>query len=137
MRKSLRPTFSEPAFVMNTGDLFHKVIVSDSVLFELKPDTKTILTFIAIRRAIGGCSIVYVTKTFQNDTCTSRSVQEKKGITGKVIDKELARIQSEFSRGVKSQTNYDVKWDTLDLSSITDRKEQCQAIKKWGKMQVC
>ena len=122
---------------MDTSDLFYKIIVSDAVLFELTPDTKTILTFIAIRRAIGAFSIIYVMKSFQKDKCHSRSVQEVKGITAKTIDKELVRIQTDFARGIKSQTNYDVQWDVLDLSGIADRKEQCQAIKKWGKMQVC
>ena len=122
---------------MAPGDLFYKIIVSDHVLFELKPDTKTAMTFIAIRRATGSLSIIYVLMTFQKGTCNSRSVQEKNGIPANTIDKELNKIQADFTKGVKSQTNFNVQWDALDLSGIADKKEQMQTIKKWGKMKVC
>lgn len=33
--------FTEPAYILEKDDRFHKIIVSDHVLFELAPDTKT------------------------------------------------------------------------------------------------
>ncbi|MDD5520165.1 MAG: hypothetical protein PHI84_05025 [Kiritimatiellae bacterium] len=132
-----RTDFTEPAFKMKKDDRFHKIIISDHVLFELYPETETIITFIIIRRAIGIFSIVNILKTFQKGICVSRSVQDKKGITTQNIDAEIDRIQKDFTQGVQAQTNYQLHWDALDLSRTTDKKEQLERIRKWGKLKVC
>ncbi|MDD5519486.1 MAG: hypothetical protein PHI84_01570 [Kiritimatiellae bacterium] len=129
--------FTEPAFVMDKDDCFYKLIVSNPVLFELAHDAHTVLTFVAIHRTIGTFSITNIIKTFQKGVCVSRLVQDKNGITAKNIEKEMAKIQTDFTQGVQAQTNCETYWDALDLSKTTDRKEQCERIKIWGKLKVC
>ena len=75
--------------------------------------------------------------TSQRGACISRTVQEKTEIDAKNIDKELAMIQADFFHGVQAQTNYNIQWDTLDLSQVADKKEQLERIKEWGKLKVC
>lgn len=137
MNKSPKTNFTEPAFTMQKDDRFHQIIVSSPVLFELSPDTETVISFIVIRRTIGSYSIVNVLKTFQKGKCISRSVQDKNDIPAKNIDAEMTKIQADFTRGVQGQTNYKVQWDALNLSKIADKKVQLERIKKWGKLKVC
>jgi len=136
MNKSRKPV-SKPAFKMEKGDIFYKIIVSNPVLFELSPHTNTIITFIVICRATGTFSIVNVMKTAQRGIGISRSLQNKNGVSAKNIDKEIDRIQKDFTQGVRAKTNCKIEWAVLNLSRITDKTEQLERIKKWGKLKVC
>ena len=55
---SRRPQDSDPAFVMESDDRFHSILVSDGVKYETAPDHETVLTFFFIRRANGLFEIV-------------------------------------------------------------------------------
>lgn len=138
MNKPLPAKSTEPAFTLNTGDLFHKIAVTDPFLCELMPDTKTVITIISIRRATGYFSVKNVIKSFQKGKCVSRSVQRKgkPTITLKQIDNIISEIQDKFGHGIFAQADSKMHWETLDLSKITDRKEQLERIKKWGRLNV-
>jgi len=137
MNKSHKSDLREPVFTMKKDDRFYKIIVSNPVLFALIPATETVITFIVIRRKSETYSITNIIKTIKDGKSISRSIQEKSPIIAKNIDKEIDKIQTNFTQGVQAQTNFTLQWDILDLSKITDRKEQLQRIKKWGKLKVC
>ena len=137
MNKHRKAEVHEPAFTMAKGDRFHKIIVSAPLRFALMPDTTTVITFIVIRRAAGTFSISNIIKTSKDGRLFSRSVQEKSPIAAKNFEKELAKIQTNFTQGVQAQTNCKVDWSTLDLAHIESKVEQLQAIKAWGKLNVC
>ena len=137
MHNSPKTDFTKPIFKIGNGDIFYKVIVSNPVLFELTPDVTTVITLIAIRRVMGPYSITNFFKTFQKNKCVSRSIQVKNGVTAQNIEKQMVKMQTDFTQGIQAQTNYKVQWDVLDLSKVTDISGQLQAIKKWGKLKVC
>ena len=137
MHNSPKIDFTRPVFKIGNGDTFHKIIVSNPVLFELTPDVTTVITLIAIRRATGHYAITNLFKTFQKAKCVSRSIQVKNGVTPPNIEKQMVKMQADFTNGIRAQTNYKVQWDTLDLSKVAEISEQLQAIKKWGKLKVC
>lgn len=127
---------STPAFTLNAGDRFHKIVVSDPFLCAMMPDTRTVITIISIHRASGLFSVVNVIKSYKSGKCVSRLCHDKDGITAKTVEKALIKIQTDFSQGIFSQGNNKIAWENLDLSPIADKQEQIKVIKKWGRLHV-
>ena len=130
------PAPAEAAFVLEAGDRFHIILVSDGVHFEVDPAAETVITFFVIRRASGAFEIVNITKTFSGGKCVSRNIQIKAGILAGRIDREVTNISAVFAAGIEKTTGYRIRWHRLDLSAISDHSAQITAIAGWGRVDV-
>ena len=126
----------EPAFTMEADDRFHSILVSDGVRYETAPDTETVLTFFAIRRANGLFEIVNVMKTFKGSKCTLRNVQTKADIPASAIAQEVNAVVSVFGGAIEKATGYKLIWHRLDLMSVESMQEQVRLIRDWGRVGV-
>jgi hypothetical protein len=136
MKASKRADESGAAFVMEAGDRFHCILVSDGVRYQVDDDAETILTFFVIRRRTGLYDIVNVNKTFKGKKCVSRTVQAKERIDAGRIDAEAADIERAFAKGIEDKTGYRITWHRLDLSGVLRHSDQVAAIKAWGRVGV-
>ena len=116
------------AFVMDAGDRFHRIIVSDGVRYEVDGDAETVVTFFVIRRASGTFDIVNVNKIFQGKECVSRTVQAKNGVPAGRIAEEIDRVRIGFALGIEKATGHKLRWHELDLSKVEGRDAQATAI---------
>jgi hypothetical protein len=126
----------EPAFILEDGDLFYCILVSEGVRYESDPDAETVLTFFVVRRTNGTHDIVNVSKTFKGEACVSRTVQKKQGIPAGRIEDEVEAIERTFSKGIEDATGYRIRWYRLDLAQTKDRATQVAAIAHWGRVGV-
>jgi hypothetical protein len=126
----------EAAFVMQGGDRFHRILVADGVRFESAPGYETVLTFFVIRRAAGSFSIVNILKTFKGEVCQSRKVQTKEGVAADAIDREMDAVTGAFSQAIEAGSGKKLVWHTLDLSAVTDMRQQVQRIEAWGRVKA-
>ena len=127
---------AQAAFVMEGGDRFHRIIVSDSVLFDVDAAAETVITFFVIRRVSGLFDIVNVNRTFSKGKPVSRTVQNKPGIRPDRIADEIDAIRIHFALGIEKATGYKLKWHELDLSKVDDHAEQVKRITAWGRVGV-
>lgn len=134
--KTNRKPEQEPAFTMESDDRFYAIIASSPVKYDVEPDAETILTFFIVRRASGLIDIFNVMKTFKDKNCVSRNVQSKLDIPESRIDAELEAIKTHFTEGIKEATNFTIKWNELDLSSVSSRDEQVRKIQQWNRINV-
>jgi len=125
---------NEAAFVLETGDRFYRIIVSDGVRYESDPDAETVIAFFVIRRASGKFDVCNVLRTFSKGKSVSRSSQTKKGIPAANISNEIDAIRICFALGIERATGLKLKWHELDLSDIDDHAEQVARIKDWGRV---
>lgn len=132
--KTLDP--KEAAFTMESDDRFYAIISSSPIKDEQAPDTETILTFFAIRRASGNIDIYNILKTFKGKNCISRNVQAKLGIPESKIATELEAIKTQFTKGIQAATNFVIDWNELDVSSVSSREEQVRRIQQWNRLNV-
>lgn len=130
------PDHNDSAFVMETDDRFHSILVSDGVRYETAPDHETVLTFFTIHRANGLYDIVNVMKTFKADKCTLRNVQTKVDIPAHAIAREIAMVVSTFGDSIKEKTGFQMQWHRLDLANVGSMQEQVRLIKDWGRVGV-
>ena len=134
MKRRRIPDSHEAAFVMESGDRFHRIIVSDSVKYESDPNAETVIAFFVIRRASGKFDVCNVLQTFSRGKPVSRSAQTKAGITiGKIAD-EIDAIRICFALGIEKATGLKLRWHELDLSTVEDNAEQVAKIKAWGRV---
>jgi len=129
-------TNQESAFSMEPWDRFRCIIVSDGVKYDQDPDAETVITFFVIRRVSCLFDIINVVKTFKNNECISRNVQQKVGIMANRIDREVTDLTEVFSEGIKKATGLTLKWHILNLLDAKDMKEQVKRIKAWGRVGV-
>ena len=125
---------TEAAFVMEAGDRFHRIIVSDGVRYEVDDEAETVITFFVIRRSSGSFDLVNVVKTFRGHRCASRNVQAKPGIPASRIADEIDAVRIVFALAIEKATGYKLKWHELDLSEVEDQAEQVARIKAWGRV---
>ena len=130
------PKDPDPAFVMESDDRFHSILVSDGVRYETDPDHETILTFFVIRRANGLFEIVNVMKTFKGSKCTLRNVQTKADIPAHAIAMEVAMVVSTFGDSIREETGFQMRWHRLDLMNVESMQEQVRLVKDWGRVGV-
>ncbi len=122
----------DAAFIMEDGDRFYRIILSDSIRYEVAPDTETILCFYVIKRESGEIDIFHVLKTFKGDKCISKNVQSKMGISLAKTEAELDAIQTHFSQGIKDATGFTINWNVLDLAGVTEKAQQMRLLHDWG-----
>lgn len=122
------------AFVMDEGDRFDRIIVSDGVRYEKDGDAETVITFFVISRSGGSFDVVNVNRTFSGDDCVSRTVQAKTGVPADRVADEVDNVRIGFAMGVKRATGYKLRWHELDLSEVGDPAEQLRRIKQWGRV---
>ena len=138
-RPSAQPNQPDPsaaAFVMEDGDRFHSIIVSDSIFFGAVKGVEMVLTFFAIRRASGNYEIVNVNKTFKGGKCISRNIQTKKNIFPQNLQSELTNVHKGFGDSIEEQTGFRITWHILNLSAVEDGDEQIKQIQDWGRVGV-
>jgi hypothetical protein len=126
----------EAAFVLECDDRFHRILVSDGVHYQGKPGWETVLTFFVIRRSSGSYSIVSIVKTFEGDTCQSRKAQTKEGIAVGSIDRAMEAVTGAFAQAIEAASGRKLAWHTLDLSTVTDMREQARRISAWGRVKA-
>ena len=134
MRPKRKPPEEEAAFVMQAGDRFHRIVVSDGVRYEVDDNAETVITFFVIRRASGLFEICNVNRTFHKGKTVSRTVQAKTGIPADRIADEIDRFRIGFALGIEKATGLKLKWNELDLSEVEDHAEQVARIKAWGRV---
>ena len=126
----------EAAFVMEPGDRFHSITVSDPIRFERQPTAESVIAFFFILRRDGTCDAVNVHRIFDHGRCVSRTVQTKNGIPPESMRTAVAHTLSMFAGGIAKETGYLIRWNTLDLSDVEDRAEQIRRIRAWGRLGV-
>jgi hypothetical protein len=131
--KNRRPK-KKAAFVLEDGDRFHSIWVSDGIRYKVEDDVETVITFFVIARADGTFEIVQIMKTFKGQDCISRGVQKKKGIPADRLKTEIANIEWVFGVGIEKMTGFRIKWHRIDLSKIENPVEQVAKIKAWGRV---
>lgn len=129
-----KTTEKHAAFVMEAGDRFHRIIVSEGVRYEADSDTETVITFFVIRRDTGLFDICNVNRTFVKGKPVSRTVQTKEGIPPDWIAAEIDNVRIGFALGIEKATGYKIKWHDLDLSDVCEVREQVALIKEWGRV---
>jgi hypothetical protein len=134
MRPKRQRREDQAAFVMEAGDRFHLIIVSEGVRYEADPGAETVITFFVIRRDTGLFDICNVNRTFAKGKPVSRTVQTKEGIPPDWIAAEIDRVRIGFALGIEKATGYKIKWHDLDLSDVCRVKEQIARIKAWGRV---
>ena len=134
MKRKTKPDSSGAAFVMEAGDRFHRIIVSDSVKYESNPDAETVLAFFVIHRAAGQFDICHVLRTFAKGKPVSRSAQTKPGVPAAKISDELDAIRICFALAIEKATGLKLRWHELDLSGVEGLAEQAARIKAWGRV---
>lgn len=131
-----KPRHENAAFVLESGDRFYRIIVSDSVRYESDPKAETVIAFFVIRRASGQFDVCNVLRTFSKGKPVSRSSQTKSGILMAKISDEIDAIRICFAMGIEKATGLKLKWHELDLSGIEDCAEQVAKIKAWGRVEA-
>jgi len=126
----------EAGFVLEAGDCFHSITVSEEIRFESDPDATAVLAFFVIRRASGRCDIVFIHRTFRCGECVSRVVQRKTGIRAVNVDGEVRLIREAFTVAARAGTGLPIEWNSLDLSAVRVPAEQVRLIREWGRVAV-
>lgn len=134
MKPKRKSPNEETAFVLEDGDRFHRIIVSEGVRYEMDDAAETVITFFVIRRAGGNFEIVNVVKTFRGGRCVSSNVQAKIGIPGDKVSDEIDAVRVNFALKIEQITGHKLKWHELDLSDIEDQAEQVASISAWGRV---
>ena len=134
MKRKRKPDSSRAAFVMEVGDRFHRIIISDSVKYESDPDAETVLAFFVIHRAAGQFDICHVLRTFSKGKPVSRSSQTKPGVPASKISDEIDAICICFALAIERATGLKLRWHELDLSGVESLAEQTARIKAWGRV---
>jgi hypothetical protein len=130
------PSWSDSAFVLESDDRFYKIISSGDIHFETEPGTVSVITFFVIRRKHGTFDVFIVHKIFEPSGEIRKSVQSKVNIGQKRIDAEVTKIRDVFGLGVTTATGYQIEWNELDLSQVSDRDEQIRRMQAWGGLRV-
>ena len=121
----------QPAFSLEPGDRFWKVLVSDPV--PLAGHAFATLCFFVLLRSGGLLDIVALHKTLGTKGRTiGRTVLEKKGLTKERVDAELEQIKTGFTSAIGALTSLAIVWNLLDLSGIPDHEQQIQMIREFG-----
>jgi hypothetical protein len=134
MKRKRKLDTSGAAFVMEAGDRFHRIIVSDGVRYEAEPDAETVLAFFVIRRASGQFDICHVLRTFSKGKPVSRSFQNKPNVPAAKISDEIDAIRICFALAIERATGLKLRWHELDLSDVEGLTEQAIRIKAWGRV---
>jgi hypothetical protein len=134
MKRKRKLDTSGAAFVMEAGDRFHRIIVSDSVKYESDPNAETVIAFFVIRRASGKFDVCNVLRTFSKGKPVSRSFQNKPNVPAAKISDEIDAIRICFALAIEKATGLKLRWHELDLSGIESLTEQADRIKAWGRL---
>ncbi|MCE9612916.1 MAG: hypothetical protein K8T26_01480 [Lentisphaerae bacterium] len=137
MKKRDHQEEQEAAFVLGASDVFHSIFCSQPVLFADQAKAEIILTFFVIRRGNDTFTISNVNRTYDaKGKCVTRSVQNKDGIPASRIEQEIQAIKVAFARSIEAGSGRKLKWDSLDLTTVTTMKEQVERIHAFGRVAV-
>jgi len=125
-----------PAFTMEDGDLFRRVLISDPVTYSAQQGAMTVVAFFVVERASGLCDIVNVTKTVVGDVVVSRKAQVKPDIRPADLDNQVDEVRITFALAVERATGMKLRWHELDLTGTDGLEEQVKRIDEWQAMQA-
>jgi len=126
--------FDKPDFlVLKAADRFHVIRHSGEIGAD-NGTTVVLAMFIVWRDATGLFDMHIANKLFWRDGTSNENLMSTRGIPAVHVEEVVANTCRKLSTKLEPFLGRGIAWDELDLREVTDREEQLNGIKRWGRL---